>query len=74
MKKDAVYLIVGAAAYGMLMYIVVSNNMETQTIGDMQRAAEARRMAAEARRAAEAAEAAKKPQPRGYFSSRRFKK
>ena len=74
MKKDAVYLIVGAAAYGMLMYIVVNNNLETQTIGDMQRAAEARWRAAEARRAAEAAEAAKKPQPRGYFSSRRFKK
>ena len=62
MKKDAVYLIVGAAAYGMLMYIVVSNNMETQTIGDMQRAAEARWRAAEAKR------------PKGYFSSRRAKK
>ena len=43
MKKDAVYLIVGAAAYGVLMYIVVSNNMEMRTMGDMRRAAEAKK-------------------------------
>ena len=43
MKKDAVYLIVGAAAYGVLMYLVVSNNMEMRTMADMRRAAEAKR-------------------------------